>query len=428
MTPIRVCAITTDCYPEDPLVRRTAEAAASGGYEYHVICSMRDGQSKYELFNGVHVHRIRIRGQKGRPLGRISARPLGEMLVLWSFFGLLAFWRVARLHSKLKFDVVHVHNLPDFLVFSALIPKILGAQIILEIQDVTPELMAAKAKGVFRRITVTLTKWQERVSTIFADHVLTVGWPFEQPLLKRGVPPEKLSSVLNSADPKIFPVEKRSDPFLGAATAERPIILMYHGTFAERHGLDIAMRAFAKARAAAPHLRLHLNGGGEELPGLKQLAQTLDVADRVTFSPLGPLEKVADFIVQGDIGIIPYRSDGFMDMVLPTKSYEFAWMHRPMIASNTLAIRSLFRPGSVRLCEPSDVDGFAEAILELYRDPQKRAQLVADAAQDYEQYRWEIMAERYCHLLASLARKGAQRKGLRTALTRRELQTKRMLR
>lgn len=195
-------------------------------------------------------------------------------------------------------------------------------------------------------------------------------------------------------------------------TAERPIILMYHGTVAERHGLDIAMRAFAKASTAAPHLRLHLNGGGEEVPRLKQLAQTLDVADRVTFSPLGPLEKVADFIVQGDIGIIPYRSDGSMDMVLPTKSYEFAWMHRPMIASDTLAIRSLFRPGSVRLCEPSNVDSFAQAIIDLYQDPQKRARLVPGAAQDYEQCRWEIMVERYCQLIASLARKGAQQKGL----------------
>lgn len=416
MASIRVCAITTDCYPEDPLVRRTAEAAASGGYEYHVICSMRDGQPKYELFNGVHVHRVRIRGRKGKPLGRITARPVYEMLVLWTFFALLAFWKVARLHSKLKFDVVHVHNLPDFLVFSALIPKILGARVILEVQDVAPELMAAKAKGVFRGIAVRLARWQERVSTVFADHVLTVGWPFEQPLLRRGVPQEKLSSVLNSADPKIFPEQKRSAPFLGEATAERPIILMYHGTFAERNGLDIAMRAFAKALTAAPHLRLHLNGGGEEVPRLKQLAQTLDVADRVTFSPLGPLEKVADFIVQGDIGIIPYRSDGFMDMVLPTKSYEFAWMRRPMIASNTLAIRSLFRPGSVRLCEPSNADSFAEAIIDLYQDPQKRAQLIAGAAEDYEQYRWEIMAERYCQLIASLAQKGAQQKGLGKAL------------
>lgn len=409
MEPIRVCAITTDCYPEDPLVRRTAEAAASAGIEYHVICSMREGQPKYELFHDVHIHRIRIRDGEGKALGRISARPLFQMLFLWSLFGFLAFWKVTRLHWKFKFHVVHVHNLPDFLVFSALLPRLLGARVILGVQDVTPELMRAKAKGIARWPTVVLATLQERISTAFADHVLTVGWPFEEPLMKRGVPRAKLSSVLNSADPKIFPAEKRTEPFLGEASAERPIILMYHGTISERNGLDVAIRAFAKARVAAPYLRLHLNGAGDAVPYLKELAQSLDVSEHMSFFPHGPLEKVVDFIVQGDIGIIPYRSDGFMDMVLPTKAYELSWMRRPMIAASTFAIRSMLRPSSVRLCEPSNVDSFADAIVELYKHPQKRLELVTSAWQDYAQYRWEVMAERYCLLLSKLARRQPQR-------------------
>jgi glycosyltransferase involved in cell wall biosynthesis len=147
------------------------------------------------------------------------------------------------------------------------------------------------------------------------------------------------------------------------------------------------------------------------MPGtsLQQLAQTLGVGDQVVFSRSGPLEKVADFVAQGDIGIIPYPVDGFMDLVLPTKAYEFAWMRRPMIASNTAAIRSMFRPASVRFCEPSNMDDFAEAIVDLYRDPQKRAMLVANAEQDYMQFRWELMAERYQQLLATLAARSKKR-------------------
>jgi glycosyltransferase involved in cell wall biosynthesis len=400
---VRVCAITCDCYPEDVLVRRTAEAAANAGFEYHVICSMGDGQKKYDVVNGVHVHRIYMRGRKAKPLGRISAFPFSVMLRLWTLFAFLALLKVARLHLKLRFDVVHVHNMPDFLVFSAIVPKCLGARVILHVQDVSPELMAVKAKGLFRAVTVPLAKWQERISTRFADHVLTVGWPFEKRLLERGVPREKLSSVGNSADPKIFPKEKGTDPFLGEATAERPLILMYYGTCSERNGLDTAIRAFAKARTAAPHLRLHLKGAGDSLLRFRQLTQALGVADHVVFSPFGPLDQVVDFVVQGDIGIIPYPSDGFMELVLPTKAYELAWMRRPIIASDTIAIRSMFRPGSIRLCGPSNVDSFAEAIIDLYRYPKKRAEMVANAERDYADYRWELMAERYRQLLASLA-------------------------
>ena len=97
-----------------------------------------------------------------------------------------------------------------------------------------------------------------------------------------------------------------------------------------------------------------------------------------------------------------------MDLVLPTKAYEFAWMRRSIIASDTRAIRSMFRPESIMLCEAANADSFAEAIIDLYKHPEKRAQLITNAEQDYLPYRWEIMAERYQQLLASLATKGSK--------------------
>ena len=397
MGPTRICAITYDYYPADPLVRRTSEAAVRGGYQYHLICSSAEGQQRYEIFNGVHVHRVITR--------RIAGRPLWAMLVSWSLFMFLAFLKVARLHLRQRFAVVHVHNMPDFLVFAALIPKLFGARVILHVQDVSPELMAAKSRRRWRGVAVRLARWQERISTSFADHVLTVGWPFEELLLTRGVRKSKLSTVLNSADPSIFPVARRAPLFLGEPTAERPLVLMYHGTIAERSGLDIAIRALAKARPTAPYLRLQIKGRarGQSLPNLKQLARELEVAEHVIFLPPSPPDELADFLAQGDIGIIPYPCNGFSDLLLPTKAYEFALMHRPMIVSNTIAMGSMFRAESVMFCTPSDVDSFAKAIIDLYQHPQRRAQLIANAAQDYVPYRWELMAERYQRLLASLA-------------------------
>jgi glycosyltransferase involved in cell wall biosynthesis len=398
MSSMRVCAITYDEYPFELLVQRTAEAATRAGYTYHVICVTQGEQKRYEICNGVHVHRLSMH--------RLVGQSLGRTVLGWLAFLLRATVMVTRLHFKQKFHIVHVHNIPDFLVFSALIPKLLGAKVILGVQDVCPELMATKAKGRLRRLVVTLAVWQERVSTTFADHVLTVGWPFEECLLLRHVSPNKLSSVLNSADPSLYPVEKRTAPFTGRATPQRPLILMYHGTLAERHGLDTAIRAFALARGSAPHLRFHIQGRGESLVSLYNLAEELGVSEHMTFTGYSPSEKLVDFVAGGDIGIIPYRSDGFMDLVLPTKAFEFALMRRPMIASRTPAIRSLFRPESLRLCEPSNVDDFAQAIVDLYEHPEKRVRLLVNAEKDYEPYKWEIMAKRYQDLLASLAAQG----------------------
>lgn len=393
--PARVAMITYDFYPFDVRVRRLAEAAADGGSEVDVICLQQEGELPFEVCNGVRTFRL--------PVGRGFGRSLPLTVLSWLRFLALAGVKVARLHRARPYDVIHVHNMPDFLVFAALMPKLAGARVILDVQDTSPELMAAKAHGrVARAVLRWLAAAQERVSAAFVDHVVTVGWPFEKLLLQRGIRPEKLSILLNSADPKIFPEARRSAAPNAASDPTRPFILMYWGTIAERNGLDTAIRALALAQPDVPNLRLDLMGRGEHIPALLRLAEELGVRDRVTLQPPCPAEEIVDFVVHGDLGIIPYRVDGFEELVLPTKAYELAWMGRPMLASNTVGIRSMFREQSIALCEPEHPEQFAAAIVDLYRHPEKRDHLIASAAEDYAAYRWERMAQRYRDLLAAL--------------------------
>jgi glycosyltransferase involved in cell wall biosynthesis len=336
-------------------------------------------------------------------MNRGFGQSLPIILLSWCWFLLLAGATLTYLHLKHPFDVIHVHNMPDFLVFSTLFARLLGAKIVLDVQDTSPELMAVKAQGPLRSQVTRLATWQERISTAFAHHVVTAGWPFEELLLQRGVPREKLTVILNSADPKLFPPSRRYLPHPEGCEGVRPFILMYHGTLAERNGLDIAIRALALARHDVPQLRLDIQGRGEQLPALKQLAVELGVSNYVEFRDLCPAEEIVDFVIHGDVGIIPYRRDGFMELVLPTKAYEYAWMHRPMIASDTRAIRSMFRPQSIVLCDPANPETFAEAIIDLYQHPEKGTAMVISASEDYIPYHWEMQATRYQQLLKSLS-------------------------
>ncbi len=411
MSSIRVGMITFDWYPFDPRVRRMAEAARDAGDVVDVICIRQPGEKRFETYNGVRIYRL--------PMGRGFGRSLPMTVLAWAWFLLMAGATITWLHLKHSYDVVHVHNMPDFLVFSTLLVRLLGARVILDVQDVSPELMAAKARGRKRKLVVWLATLQERLSTRYVHHVVTVGWPFEELLLQRGVPQHKLTNILNSADPKMFPASRRQMAPADAAamqaasetgsSTEQPFILMYHGTLAERNGIDVALRAFAQARKSAPRLRFAIQGRGESKAGLQQLAAELGVAEAVVFTDPCPSDRIVDFVVHGDVGIIPYRCDGFAELVLPTKAYEFAWMERAMIASDTKAIRAMFGSESLILCEPDNPESFAAAILDLYQHPEKRRALVANAAQDYLPYRWEAMAERYQELLLALSRKQAQK-------------------
>jgi glycosyltransferase involved in cell wall biosynthesis len=300
--------------------------------------------------------------------------------------------------------------MPDFLVFAALAPKLFGATVVLHVEDVTPELMAAKARGKrAKKILWRLAAWQERISIAFANHVITAGWPFEQALAQRGVKPEDQTVIINSADPKLFPADRVTAPATSDGP-DQPFTFMYYGTAAERNGLDTAVRALAIASEVEPRLRFDIMGRGEELVTLGTLARQLGVGERVRFFPPCPSERIIDFIAAGDAGVIPYRFDGFAELVLPTKAYEMAWARRPIVASDTPAIRSMFRPQSVRLCNPNSPDDFARAMVELCQSPSLRTQMVADAAEDYEPMRWDVVRGQYQKLLGVLAERSVARR------------------
>lgn len=397
MRPARVGVITFDWYPFEPRALRLTRAAADAGYPVDVICTRKAHEAFRERDGNTRIYRL--------PLKQRENTSFASKVLLWCLFVLCAGIAVAWLHLRYRYKIVHVHNMPDFLAFSALVPKLFGAKIILDIQDVTPELMKAKSKERDRSWIVRFAIWQEHISTTFADHIVTTGPLFEEVLLQRGVPATKITSILNSADPSLFPAERRcSPPFDTSTDEERPFILMYHGTIEKRNGLEAAVRAFALARTTIPNLRLDIQGKGGHLPAVKQLAQDLGLGDSVVFTSSVTVDKLVDFVVHGDVGIIPYQRDGFMDLVLPTKAYEFAWMGRAMIASDTRAMRSMFRPEAVVLCESDKPEAFAEAIVDLYQHPEKRARMIQCASEDYEAYRWEAMAKLYQHLLQTLLR------------------------
>ena len=66
-------------------------------------------------------------------------------------FTFLAFLECTKLLARKSLDVVHVHNMPNFLVFAGLIPLLAGKPIILDVHDTMVETYAAKFAGRFSK-------------------------------------------------------------------------------------------------------------------------------------------------------------------------------------------------------------------------------------------------------------------------------------
>ncbi len=387
---MRHCMIVDNYYP-DIRVERQARALVRRGHSVDVICLRREGDRPREVIDGIRIRRLPLQRQRGMGLGPQMLEYLTFMV--WS--GAL----VSVLHLRNRFDVVQVHNVPDFLVFGALVPRLTGAAILLELLDLMPDFFASRIGGSMVSLAFRLVQVQERASTGFADGVLTVTDLWRRTLIARGLADTKVDVVMNLPDDALFQrraPEIRPDPGV--------ITVMYHGTITHRYGIDLLVRAVAQARERIP-LQLVIHGRGEYLDDLRTLIDELGMRDTVRLSTeLLPTADLPDLIAAADIGVVPNRSDVFTDGILPTKLLEYAALGIPAVVSRSTATVAYFTDEMVEYVEPGSVEALATAIERLARDPDRRLKLATAAQAFTTDHQWSQEADRYVNVVERLGK------------------------
>jgi len=287
--------------------------------------------------------------------------------------------------------------MPDFIVFAAIIPKLLGAKVILDVHDLMPEVYMAKFGADYSDWAVRLIMWVERRSVGFASKAICVHQPHLDILEQHGNPRDKFSVLLNVPDHRIFrrlPVVRRpSGPFR----------LVYHGTIPKRAGLETAIRAVALARKKIPGLEFQIiSGHGDGLSAIQALADKLQLNDCVRIDPLVPVEQLPDILKQASLGIIPYGADAFTPYVLPTKLMEYATLGIPVVTARLKTIEAYFDNEMVSYFQPGNEVELADQIVRLYRNPDLAAKFAENAAKFSERYNWPQQRAIYYQLVDSL--------------------------
>jgi glycosyltransferase involved in cell wall biosynthesis len=392
--PRRHCMVVFAHYPHsETRVQREAEALVDHGYEVDVICLRARGEAVVDIHYNVTIYRL--------PIARVKGKTLTAQLLDYIAFFVLALLKLTKLSLQRRYDVVQVHNLPDFLVFAALIPKLTGSRVILDLHDLMPEFYQGRFGQASNNSLMRLILLQESLSCRFADHVITVSEHWRQALIKRGVLPEKCSVVMNLADPRIFhPLSAKDAP----PKDNSHFRLFYHGTLPERYGLDLVLQAMNRVRHQIPEIHLTLIGSGEHLKTLKRMADDLNLKENhVQFRSNVPAEQLPPLIAAADVGVVPYRDDVFTDSLLPTKLMEYVVMGLPSIVARTSAISAYFDETMVQFFTPGDVEDLARCILRLYSDRKRLAQLAQGIREFDRRYNWPTQRAEYVRLVGQLA-------------------------
>ena len=388
---MKVCMLAYSFYEQDNRVRRYAETLAKRGDQVDVVALRMEGQSSKEVVGGVCVYRIqyRIVNEKGR------FTYLGRLLL----FFLRSFVFLTSKQLRERYDLIHVHSVPDFEVFAALIPKFTGSKIILDIHDLVPEFYLSKFKASSKSLTFRLLVAMERMSASFADHVIAANHIWLKRLHERSVRSADCTVILNFPDTDIFHLR-------GRTRNDCKFIMVYPGTLSYHQGLDLAIRAFAQIANKTPQTEFHIYGGGDQAEFLKTLIAELHLQERVFLKGGRTLQEIAVIMENSDLGIVSKRSDGFGNEAFSTKIFEFMSVDVPVIVPETAIDRYYFNDSVVKFFQANDEKSLAEAMLLLINNPELRQELVRNARKFIESYTWERNKEIYLSLVDSLVAPG----------------------
>jgi glycosyltransferase involved in cell wall biosynthesis len=389
----RAAVLLYSTYPADPRPRRATETLIEAGMNVDLLCLAESpGDRLHEIVGGVNVVRLPMQHRRD-----------SKIAYFWQYgrFLLNGFWFLLRGRMRHRYDLVHVHNMPDVLAFSALVPKLTGAKVVLDLHDPMPELMMTIFGTRERSFGIWSIKRLEGASIWFSDAVITVNEACRKLFSARCRNPGKINVVMNAPDEKIFAFVDATDP--APVRHNRRFAIMYHGSLVERHGLDLAVLALAQIKPDIPDSELWIFG--QETPFLRKVLASVQngpLQDAIRYFGPKKLEDIASAIRECDVGIIPNRRSIFTEINTPTRIFEYLSQGKPVIAPRAPGILDYFGPDDLVYFELGDASDLANQIRYVHRNPDAVRETTIRGQRVYQNHSWSSEKARFLAVVARL--------------------------
>lgn len=206
----------------------------------------------------------------------------------------------------------------------------------------------------------------------FLDYRIGVSDAMVDLLIRRGFDPDRLFPIYNGLDftPR-KPAMNREEFFrhVGMNADENSIVIGIAARLNPVKDIPTLVKAFAKAYAQCPNLRLLIAGDGAQMQELKHMTAALGVSDAVCFA--GWLSDVDSFYHSIDVNTLTSLSETF-----PYSLTEGARASLPTIASRVGGVPYLIDHGvNGLLFDAGDADTLAEHLIAVAGDSSLRERL-----------------------------------------------------
>jgi len=386
---MNICIIRHAYFPDDPTVRKEVYTLLQEGYNVDIICLRKKSQNFIENIRGARIYRVPLSHIRGGIL-RYIAEYFLSFLMMSCVILLLYFLR--------RYNFIQVNTMPDFLVFSTFLPKLLGTKILLHLHEPTPELWITKYGTDRLKWLLYMQIKIEQLAIKYADRCFTVTESLRSRFGERGANIKKITVIPNVCEENIFCGNRN---FQGHLLKEK-FRLVTHGLIENRCGHDLVIKAINDLRVQIPNLQYEIIGEGEYKSKLVKLIRELKCEDIIHLAGFVDTKELLRRLRSADIGVVAMKKSPYSELIDTTKMYEYIALRIPMIVSRLPVVENNFDESCVMFFEPGNYEDLKRCILKLYLEPEKRNKLAENAYFRYEKIRWDKTKEIYLNAFQEL--------------------------
>jgi len=218
----------------------------------------------------------------------------------------------------------------------------------------------------------------DKISLNRASHILVDTIENKKYVCKTfHIPDNKVSSIPVSCDEELFNLEMVAEP---------DNTILFYSTYQPLHGTEIILRA-ASILQNELDIVFHIYGKGQEYLRCKKLLTELKIKNTFLLEPI-PYTQLPVVISKAKICLGgPFGNTPKAKRVITGKTYQFLYLAKPVIVSDTVANRELLTPGvDAEFCEIFNPESVAESIHKLVTDRVYSKKIAANGLTTYNRY------------------------------------------
>lgn len=353
------------------------------GFEVEVVTGFPNYPGG-KVYSGYHIKWFQREVLDGIIINRVPLYPSHDRSAVRRIMNYVSFAFTSLIYIIFftrRVDVIYAYHPPLTIGFVAAIYKLIRRnRMVLDVQDLWPDTLRATGMIKNKYVLSVIDKIAKLIYRV-SDKIVVLSEGFNNRLVNRGVPQEKVEIIKNWADEDKLNLTTEVKHF--SINDSRYFNILFAGNIGKAQALDSIIDAAEILVSRNSSVLFIFLGRGLEVENLKEIVKSRNL-NNVLFLPAVEMEKVGEFLRAADALLVHLRDDELFEITIPSKVQAYMAIGKPILmAAKGDAANLVYKAKCGVIAEPENPVSLANAALKLKLMTKDELQIMGGNGKEY---------------------------------------------